>query len=180
MGVSADSRKGARMGADSLLLLVPDCQPVTVKIEDLDPIPAAVEEEEEMAGQEVLAEAPLDQSGKAVKPFAHVGRPGAKEHADGRGELREHQSPPRPSPPSRPAARMAMRSNSGSTAPLSRTIEALASSISSCPAAPASRIETGRKAGAEAPFASGMVRADGLSGSSGEAGAASLKRRFQA
>jgi hypothetical protein len=49
------------------LLLVPDRQPVTVKIEDLDPIPATVEEEEEMAGQEVLAEALLDQSGKAVK-----------------------------------------------------------------------------------------------------------------
>ena len=56
-----------------------------------------------MAGQEVLAEAFLDQSGKAVKALAHIGRPRAKEHADGRGELREHQSPPRPSPPSRAA-----------------------------------------------------------------------------
>jgi hypothetical protein len=49
------------------LLLVPDDQPVTVKIEDLDPISASVEEEEEMAAQDVLAEALLDQSGKAVK-----------------------------------------------------------------------------------------------------------------
>jgi hypothetical protein len=53
-------------GAD-LKSLVPYDQPVTVKIEDLDPIPASVEEEEEMAGQEVLAEALLHQSGKAVK-----------------------------------------------------------------------------------------------------------------
>src|SRR5206468_9110387 len=127
-------------------------------------IPTAVKEEEEMAGQEVLAEALLDQSGKAVKTSTQIRRSGAKEHANGRGELREHQSPPRRSPPSRPAARMAMRSNSGSTAPLSRTMQALASSISSCPAAPASRIETGRKAGVEAPFASGMGRAEGLSG----------------
>src|SRR5438045_9131131 len=107
-----------------------------------------------MAGQEVLAEALPDQSGKAVKTLAHIGRSGAEEHADGRGELREHQSPPRRSPPSWPAARMAMRSNLGSTAPLSRTTEALASSISNCPAAPASRIETGRKVGAEVPLAS--------------------------
>src|SRR5262249_13832948 len=116
--------------ATDLKSLVPDDQPVTVKIEDLDPISATVKEEEEMAGQEVLAEALLDQSGKAVKAFARIGRPGAQEHADGRGELREHQSPPGPSPPSRPATRMAMRSNSGSTAPLSRTMQALASSIS--------------------------------------------------
>jgi hypothetical protein len=58
------------MGAVWLLFLVPDDQPVTVEIEDLDPIPAPVEEEEEMAGQEVLAEALVDQSGKAVEPFA--------------------------------------------------------------------------------------------------------------
>src|SRR5262245_6727532 len=104
-----------------------------------------------MAGQEVLAEALLDQSGKAVKALAHVGRSGAKEHAHGRGELREHQSPPRRSPPSRPAVWMAMRSNSGSMAPLSRTTQALASSTSSCPVGPSSRIETGRKAGVAAP-----------------------------
>src|SRR5947209_13053055 len=102
-----------------------------------------------MAAQEVLAEALLDQSGKAVKPLAQIRRSGAKEHADSRGELREHQSPPGCSLPSRPAAWMAMRSNSGSTAPLSRTTQALASSISSCPAVPALRIETSRKAGVE-------------------------------
>ena len=78
--------------------LVPDDQPFTVKIEDLDPISASVEEEEEMAAQGVLAEALPDQSGKAIETFTQIRRSGAKEHADRRGELREHQSPPRPSP----------------------------------------------------------------------------------
>jgi hypothetical protein len=92
--------RGARgrlqsLEATDLKPLVPDDQPVTVEIEDLDAIPAPVEEEEEMAGQEVLAEAILDQSREAVKTFAHVGRSGAEKHAHGRGELREHQSPPR-------------------------------------------------------------------------------------
>src|SRR4051812_43322726 len=71
---------------------VPDGQAVAVEVEDLDPIPAAVDEEEEMAGQEILAEALLNQPGKAIKTFTHVGRSGAREHAHGRGELREHQS----------------------------------------------------------------------------------------
>src|SRR5262249_36255403 len=70
--------------ATDLKSLVPDDQPVTVKIEDLHAISAPVEEEEEMAGQEVLIEALLDQAGKAVKPFAQIRRSGAKEHADGR------------------------------------------------------------------------------------------------
>jgi hypothetical protein len=51
MGVSADFCKGAGMGAVSLLLLVPDDQPVAVKIEHLDPISASIEEEEQMAAQ---------------------------------------------------------------------------------------------------------------------------------
>src|SRR5262249_52953176 len=90
------ARRGLQiLEATDLKSLVPDRQPVTVKIEDLDAIPAPVEEEEEMAGQEVLAEALLDHSREAVEPVAHVGRSGAKEYADGRGELREHQSPPR-------------------------------------------------------------------------------------
>jgi hypothetical protein len=46
---------GARhLEGTALKSLVPDGQAVTIKIEDLDPIPAAVEEEEEMAGQEIL------------------------------------------------------------------------------------------------------------------------------
>ena len=38
-----------------------------VEVEDLDPIPATVEEEEEMAGQEILAEAFLNQAREAVE-----------------------------------------------------------------------------------------------------------------
>jgi hypothetical protein len=49
---------------------VPDRQPIPVKVEDLDPIPAAVEEEEEMTGQRVLPKALLDQSGETVEAFA--------------------------------------------------------------------------------------------------------------
>jgi hypothetical protein len=49
---------------------VPDRQPISVKVEDLDPIPAAVEEEKEMAGQRVLPKALLDQSGETVEAFA--------------------------------------------------------------------------------------------------------------
>src|SRR5262249_24765679 len=133
-----------------------------------------------MAGQKVLAEALLDQSREAVKALAHVGRSGAEEHANGGGELREHQSPPRGSPPSLPDAWMAMRGNLGSTAPLSRTTQALASSISRCPAAPASRSETGRKAGVEAPLASCVGRAEAPSRPGEEAGGDSRRRRFQA
>jgi hypothetical protein len=41
-----------------------------VEVEDLDPIPAPVEEEEEMTGQEFLAEAFLDQTREAVEKAA--------------------------------------------------------------------------------------------------------------
>src|SRR3954453_21810160 len=40
--------------------LVPDGQAVTIEVEDLDAISASVDEEEEMAGQGVLAEALLN------------------------------------------------------------------------------------------------------------------------
>jgi hypothetical protein len=86
MGVSVDSCKGERMGAVSLVLLVPDRQAVPVKIKDLDPIPATVEEEEEMAGQELLVEAFLDQAGKAVEALAEIDRSCAEEGPDGRGK----------------------------------------------------------------------------------------------
>ncbi len=46
---------------------------VTVEVEDLDPIAAAVEEEEEMTGQQVLAKAFLNQARKAVEALAEVG-----------------------------------------------------------------------------------------------------------
>ncbi len=65
-----DAIPGDRLGhleASFLKTLVPDRQTVPVKIEDLDPIPAPVEEEEEMAGQESLVEAFLNQARKAVE-----------------------------------------------------------------------------------------------------------------
>src|SRR4051794_5216164 len=65
--------------------LVPDGQAVAVEVEDLDPIPAAVDGEEEMTGQGGLPEALLNQSGQAVESLAHVGGPGAKGDAGGRG-----------------------------------------------------------------------------------------------
>jgi hypothetical protein len=49
---------------------VPDRQSISVKVEDLDPIPAAVEKEEEMASQGVLPKALLDQSSETVEAFA--------------------------------------------------------------------------------------------------------------
>jgi hypothetical protein len=47
--------------------LVPDGQTVMIEIEGLDAIPAAVDEEEEMAVEEVLAEALLDEAREAVE-----------------------------------------------------------------------------------------------------------------
>jgi len=86
MGVSADSCKGAGIGAVSLLLLVPDGQAIMIEIEGLDAIPAAVDEEEEMAVEEVLAEALLDEAREAVEALPHVDRSGAEERTDSRGE----------------------------------------------------------------------------------------------
>jgi hypothetical protein len=67
MGVPANSCKGAGTGAVWRLLLVPEREAVAIEVEDLDPISAAVDEEEEMTGQGVLIEALLDQSGEAVE-----------------------------------------------------------------------------------------------------------------
>jgi hypothetical protein len=55
--------------------LVPDGQTVAIEVENLDPISAAVDEEEEMAGQGILADALPDQPGEAVEPLRmSVGR----------------------------------------------------------------------------------------------------------
>jgi antitoxin component of MazEF toxin-antitoxin module len=86
MGVSDDSCKVEKMGAVSLVLLIPDGQAVMIKVEYLDAIPAAVDEEEEMAVEEILAEALRDEAREAVEALPHVDRSGAKERADGRGE----------------------------------------------------------------------------------------------
>jgi hypothetical protein len=56
--------------ASGLEALVPNGEPVAVEVEDLDPISAAVEKEEEMAGQRILTEALLHQSCEAVETFA--------------------------------------------------------------------------------------------------------------
>src|SRR5438874_2345882 len=74
-----DAGLGQLEGAD-LESFVPDGQAVAVEVEDLDPIPATVEEEEEMAGQRVLAEAFLNQARKAVEALAEVGRPCTEEN----------------------------------------------------------------------------------------------------
>ena len=47
--------------------LVPDDQAVMIPEEDLEPIAAAVEKEEEMAGQGVLAEAFPNQAGETIE-----------------------------------------------------------------------------------------------------------------
>jgi hypothetical protein len=117
--------------ASCLKAFVPDRQTVTVKVEDLDPIPAAVQEKEKMAGQRVLSKAFLDQSGETIKAFAKVRGPGTKENSHGGGELREHQLAPPREPSSRPAAKIAAWSKEESITPLSRITQALVSSISS-------------------------------------------------
>ena len=79
-----DAVRANRLGhleASDLETFVPDGQPVAVEVEDLHPIPAAVEEEEEMAGQRVLAKALLDQSGETVEAFAQVGGPRTEERS---------------------------------------------------------------------------------------------------
>ena len=67
MGVSADSCKGVEMGGVSTCLLYQDRQAVMIEIECLDAIPAAVDEEEEVAVEEVLAEALLDEAREAAE-----------------------------------------------------------------------------------------------------------------
>ena len=74
------------MGAVWLLLLVPDGQAIMIEIEGLDAIPAAVDEEEQMAVEEVLAEALLDEAREAVEALPHVDRSGAEARTDSRGE----------------------------------------------------------------------------------------------
>ncbi len=84
-----DAILGARLGhlaSSCLQAFVPDRQPVAIEVEDLDPIPAAVEKEEEMAGQGVLPEASLNQPAEAIEALAQVGGPRAEKDSDGRGE----------------------------------------------------------------------------------------------
>jgi hypothetical protein len=59
---------------------------VAVKVEDLDPVPAAIQEKEEMAVQGILPKVVVNQPGEAVEAFRQVGRPGAEENPDGQWE----------------------------------------------------------------------------------------------
>src|SRR5512135_690899 len=92
MGVSADFCKGARMGAVSLLLLVPESQAIPVPVEDLDPIAASTPEDEKMPRQRIERQGGLDQVGERVEAFSHVGRAGTEEDPHGRGPA-QHRRP---------------------------------------------------------------------------------------
>ena len=65
LGDGIGQLKGARFES-----FVPDREPVSIKVEDLDPISPAVEEKEEMAGQRILPKALLNQSGETIEAFA--------------------------------------------------------------------------------------------------------------
>ena len=68
-----DAVRANRLGhleASDLETFIPDGKPIAVKVEDLQPIPPAVKEEEEMAGQRVLPEAFLNESSEAIEAFA--------------------------------------------------------------------------------------------------------------
>ena len=76
--------RGARCGLQilegtDLKSLVPDHEPVTVKIEDLDPIPPPITENVEAAIERILTEALTHQHGQTVVGFAQIGRRGGQE-----------------------------------------------------------------------------------------------------
>jgi hypothetical protein len=64
---AVDPGGGGHLERPGLEPLVPDGQPVAIEVEDLEAIPAAVDEEEKMAAEEVLSEASLDQARQAVE-----------------------------------------------------------------------------------------------------------------
>ena len=111
-GLEFDAILGARLGhlvASCLQAFVPDGQPIAVKIEDLDPVPAAVEKKEEMAGQGVLPKAPLNEPAEAIKALAQVGGPRAEKDSDGRGEHDHGVAPLGGRPASGPRCGIAIR-----------------------------------------------------------------------
>jgi hypothetical protein len=68
-----DAVRANRLGhleASDLKAFVPNGKPIAVEVKDLQPIPAAVEEEKEMAGQGVLSEALLNEPGETVEAFS--------------------------------------------------------------------------------------------------------------
>jgi hypothetical protein len=66
--------------------LVPQRQPATVPVEDLDAIAATVAEDVEMSRERVLSDLVADELGKAVKALAHVGGLDGQEDPQRRGE----------------------------------------------------------------------------------------------
>ena len=69
--------------------LGPDRQPVTIPVQDLDAIPALVDEDEEVTGEGIEREGTGDQGGEAVEAFPHVGRFFGEVDTDG-GAQPEH------------------------------------------------------------------------------------------
>ncbi len=105
---------------DELTPIASDHKPIAIKIKHLDAISAAVDEEEEMAGQEVLAEAFLDQPRETVEALAHVCGSSTEEDADGRGE-HDHGVASRPGRPASAATTRPSHSGSGGESKRSRT-----------------------------------------------------------
>jgi hypothetical protein len=97
MGVSTISCKGAETGAVWYELLVPDDQAVGVPMKHLDAITPAVEEEEEMTGEEILLGKGLaDDPGEAVEAFPEVHGAGVEENPHGVREADHEGSSVRP------------------------------------------------------------------------------------
>ena len=63
--------------------LRPDGQAIAVPVEDLDPIPSLVDEDEEMAGEGIELEGTRDERGEAVEALSHVGRFFGEVNTDG-------------------------------------------------------------------------------------------------
>ena len=74
---------------------VPDGQAVMIEIECLDAISAAVDEEEEMAVEEVLTEALLDEAREAVEALPHIDGSGAEEARTAEGSEMIERPPAR-------------------------------------------------------------------------------------
>src|SRR5262245_36994736 len=93
MGVPVDSCKGVRMGAVSLLLLVPDRVSVFLPEEELDPVGGLVAEDEDVARERIAAESVSHEGRQAVERLAEIRRSGREPDADGRRQA-QHDGPP--------------------------------------------------------------------------------------
>jgi hypothetical protein len=127
---------------------VPDDEPITVPPEQFDAIATPIEKEEEVTRERILPQEFPNHALETIESFSHIRWPGAKENAHRGRELRKHQWSPRPELSSCPAALIAAWSKPTSTEPLSRTVQPLASSISSSVVVLRSMIDTGTNAAA--------------------------------